>query len=244
MSSLGDYINLIRTIKIRRQLQKEKCCKISGRSGVEFNTCKFEGCNSVDRFTNLSHCTLGFGSYISRNTSLAFTEIGRFCTIGPFVHIIVGKHPSRDFVSIHPAFYSTAKQAGFTYVYKNRFCEDTYADSEKGIFVKIGNDVWIGDGVSILEGVKIADGTIIGAGAVVTKDTEPYSIIGGNPAKLIRYRFDQDDINFLLNLQWWNRGEKWISEYAEYFDDVKRLKSILKEKEDCCELCSRMDEKK
>lgn len=61
----------------------------------------------------------------------------------------------------------------------------------------------------------------------MVKDTEPYSIVGGNPAKLIRYRFEPDDIEFLMDLQWWNRDQKWIQEYAEYFDDIKSLKKIM-----------------
>ena len=230
MSELGDYIHLMKTIRIRRKMQKEIGCKIAGRSWVNFKNCKFEGNNVVGKFTILNHCTFGLGSYIARNSSLVNTEIGRFCAIGPNVHIINGRHPSRDFVSIHPAFYSTVKQAGFTYVNQNLFQEHVWVDSEKDMFVKIGNDVWIGDGVAIMEGVKIADGTIIGAGAVVVKDTEPYSIMGGNPARLIRYRFDKDDIDFLLSLQWWNYEAEWIRENAAYFNDIKKLKNLIKEK--------------
>lgn len=68
----------------------------------------------------------------------------------------------------------------------------------------IGNDVWLGHDVSIMPGVKIGDGAIIAAKSVVTKDVEPYTIVGGNPAKLIKYRFSQDKINALLDLKWWD----------------------------------------
>ena len=151
------------------------------------------------------------------------TAVGRYCAIGPHVHIVNGRHPSKTFVSIHPAFYSTAKQSGITYVQKNRFSEFAYADSEKGMFVDIGNDVWIGDGASIMEGVKVADGTIVGANALIVKDTEPYGVYGGVPARLIRYRFDEEDISFLMKLKWWEKDVEWICGYAEYFDDIKRL---------------------
>ena len=68
----------------------------------------------------------------------------------------------------------------------------------------IGNDVWIGNNVTIMPGVKIGDGAVIGTNATVTKDVEPYSIVAGNPAKLIRKRFDDETIEFLLKLKWWD----------------------------------------
>lgn len=228
MSGLGDYIRALRTRRVRKKLREEKACYIAGRSNVNFSNCEFEGGNSVGEFTILNHCIFGFGSYISQKSLLEYTSVGRYCAIGPYVHIVHGRHPSRKFVSIHPSFYSSAGQAGFTYVDETRFQEFSYADPDKKMLVAIGNDVWIGDGVSIMEGVHVADGTIIGAGAVVVKDTEPYSIVGGNPARLIRYRFDQEDIDFLLDLRWWNYDREWIQKYAEYFDDIEKFKEQIK----------------
>lgn len=231
MSGLGDYIRLVRTLGVRRKMQRKNGCQIDGRSCVNFANCEFEGNNKVDKFTILNHCSFGFGSYISESSCLVHTSVGRFCAIGPHVHIINGRHPTKGMASIHPAFYSTAKQAGFTYVNENKFEEFAYADPEREMFVCIGNDVWIGDSVSIMEGVSIADGTIIGAGAVVVKNTEPYSIVGGNPAKLIRYRYESDDINFLLDLKWWNQDREWIQRYAECFNDLEILKEKIKKKQ-------------
>ena len=227
MSDLGDCIRWIKTLRIRKRLKKLKNCQIDERSNINYSNCEFEGYNKVGKFTILNHCSLGLASYVSESSCLVNTSVGKYCAIGPFVHIVNGRHPTRKFVSIHPAFYSTGMQSGITYVSENRFTEFEYVDSKEEIFVCIGNDVWIGDGVSIMDGVTIADGTIIGAGAVVTKDTEPYSIVGGNPAKLIRYRFSEENIDFLLKLQWWNRDGEWIKMYAPYFDDVTSLKSIL-----------------
>ncbi len=73
-------------------------------------------------------------------------------------------------------------------------------------YTTIGNDVWIGYGAIIMRGVKIGDGAIIGAGAVVTKDVEPYSVVGGVPAKVIKYRYSEQEILELLNLKWWEYG--------------------------------------
>ncbi|MCM2535832.1 hypothetical protein NDK43_30565 [Neobacillus pocheonensis] len=74
-----------------------------------------------------------------------------------------------------------------------------------------------------MEGVKIADGSVIGTGAIVTKDTEPYSINIGIPSKKIKYRFSEEERQFLLNLKWWDKGEDWILKNKTYFEDVGLL---------------------
>jgi chloramphenicol O-acetyltransferase type B len=90
---------------------------------------------------------------------------------------------------------------------------------EKGIVsngnITIGNDVWIGFGVTIMSGVTIGDGAVIAANTNVVKDIEPYSIIGGNPAKLIKKRFSDEDIEFLLKLKWWDLPDNKIEENKE-----------------------------
>lgn len=78
----------------------------------------------------------------------------------------------------------------------------------------IGNDVWIGYGATIMPGVSIGDGVIIGALSCVTKNIEPYTIVGGNPAKTIRKRFDEETISFLLDLKWWNWPIEKVTQFA------------------------------
>lgn len=227
MSDIGDWYRQIKSVTIRKKLKQEKRCYISARSNVDYGTCVFEGNNQIGKFTIMHHCIMGLGSYVSESSVLERVEIGRYCSVGPHVHIINGRHPARDYVSTHPVFYAKETPIKKSFVKENRFEEFVYADKERKLFVEVGNDVWIGDGASIMEGVRIADGTIIAAGAVVVKDTQPYEIIGGNPAKHIRYRFEQEDIEFLLDIQWWKHDEEWIRQYADEFDNIKKLKSVL-----------------
>lgn len=96
----------------------------------------------------------------------------------------------------------------------------------------IGNDVWIGQNVTIMPGVKVGDGAVIAANATVTKNVEPYSIVGGNPAKLIKKRFSDEMIELLLKLQWWNWNEKRIFDKLEQLvslNDISALKKLVEE---------------
>lgn len=87
--------------------------------------------------------------------------------------------------------------------------------------VKIGNDVWIGYGVTIVNNVTVGDGAVIAAGSVVTKDVPPYAIVGGVPAKTIRYRFDEEVCKILLELEWWNFPEDILKVNIHLFQQDK-----------------------
>lgn len=193
---------------------------LAGRVSIGGNNTIFEGRNRINRGTYFKGC-IGYGSYIGSNAYID-GRIGKYCSIADNVTVIQGFHPTSGFVSTHPCFYSTEKQAGFTYVSSNRYDELRHADNS-GSNIIIGNDVWIGEGVKILSGVIVEDGAIIAAGAVVSKNVPAYAIVGGVPAKIIRYRFSDDVIQKLLNIQWWNRDPQWIEENSRYFDDVNDL---------------------
>ena len=160
---------------------------------------------------------LGYASYMGSNCHIR-ADIGRYCCIANGVTTTSGTHPTQDWVCMHPAFFSTQKQCGFSYVTQNLFDETTAP-------VQIGNDVWIGTNATLLGGITIGDGAIIAAGAVVTKDVAPYSIVGGVPAKLIKMRFDEEDIQFLLDFRWWEKSEDWIRTHADLFADIKTFKT-------------------
>lgn len=144
-----------------------------------------EGKINIGRFTTL----WGPGIFLfGRKDGI---EIGSFCSIARNVSIQEDYHnPSRV-----TTYFLETNLLGIS-LYEN-------AITSKGKVI-IGNDVWIGAGASILSGVTIADGVIVGAGAVVTKDIPSYAIVAGNPAKIIKYRFEQKKIDYLLELAWWN----------------------------------------
>lgn len=188
-----------------------------------------EGANIIDENTKIYKTYIGYGSVIGPNANIDNTVVGKYCSIGPNVKIIRGMHPTSVFVSTSNLFYSKKKPRGFTYVNRDKFEEYKYADEVNKKSVIIGNDVWIGNNAMIMEGVTIGDGAIVAAGAIVTKNVEPYSIVAGVPAKVIRYRFDKEEISFLLNLKWWDKGEEWIKQYANEFDSIDRFIKKLQE---------------
>lgn len=140
-------------------------------------------------------------------------SIGSFVSIAQNVNISQGNH-SIDGVSSHPFFL--LKRFGFL---ENDKAKEIPKDGP----VVIGHDVWIGRDVTILSSVNIGNGAVIAAGAVVTKDVPPYAIVGGVPAKVIRYRFDEETIEKLLALEWWCWGDQKIKENVDLFFDTKKF---------------------
>ena len=166
--------------------------------------------------------TVGRWTYFGEYTMVMHTEIGAFCSIAPNVIIGGGTHPTRGFVSTCPLFYSEHKGNPWG-----------KASDPTGIFhgenpkTYVGNDVWIGYGASILPGVRVGDGAIIAAGAVVTKDVQPYEIVGGVPAKHLRLRFDANDIAWLLELKWWRWPDERLKASRAGFSNVERLRQEI-----------------
>ncbi len=213
----------------RGRLKRKNNCIIHKKANVDLRNCIFEGDNYVDEHVLMRNCNIGKRSYVSAGSRLYQTRIGRYTCVAPNVSIVNGRHPTKEYVSVSPVFYSTSNSIGVSFCDSNRFEEIRYTDKVNNTLVDIGNDVWICDGVRILDGVTIADGTIVAAGAVVVRDTEPYSIVGGVPARLIRYRFDEEQIQKLMKIKWWDQSDEWIERNAEFYDNVDVfLKNIEK----------------
>lgn len=158
-------------------------------------------CDKIGAFTFFN------GNSVIRNVG----GIGRFCMIAPNVIMGLPNHSVSE-LSGHIIF-SKGDSAHFlqfcNYAEDNDECIEKIQEhrrSEGKGLIEIGNDVWIGQGAVIMTGVTIGDGAVIAAGSIVTKDVEPYTIVGGNPARVIRRRFDIKTIAKLLELQWWNYG--------------------------------------
>lgn len=170
--------------------------------------CSFQGWNVLHGDATVLNCTFGRFTYVSGGV-VSNSDIGAFTSIGPDVRVGgMGRHPT-TMLTTHPAFYSTLKQAGRTFVSENHFDEH--------IRTKIGNDVWVGAKAIVLDGVQVGDGVIIAAGAVVTRDVPPYAIVGGVPARIMRHRFDEVRVARLLELRWWEWPLEQLSRQCTVF---------------------------
>jgi acetyltransferase-like isoleucine patch superfamily enzyme len=179
----------------------------------EIINCRFGKFNTLYPEVSLSNVTMGDFTYVAVKSRLMNTDFGKFCSIGPEVLCGLGKHPTQNFVSTHPIFFSTIKQAQISFVADSHFDECTP--------IKIGNDVWIGARAIIMDGITIADGAIVAAGSVVTRDVPAYAIVGGVPAKVLRYRFDEVEIKYLMEFKWWDMDIGWLRSNATKFHNIQ-----------------------
>jgi acetyltransferase-like isoleucine patch superfamily enzyme len=217
-SSIAQGCSIARRSRISRS-QLGAMCTIDRR--VKIKESKLSGFNAIASCVRLTKVSLGLYSYIAKDTSLVDISIGKFCSIGNGVKNHLGNHPSRVFVSSHPVFYSPNTPTG-AFVEKGHF-------EEYGQNVEIGHDVWIGAESLLMDGTTIGNGAIVAARSVVTKDVPPYAIVGGTPAKLIRYRFDKEEIELLEESQWWNRDLSWMKKHVGLFHDVKKFAQAIRD---------------
>ena len=173
----------------------------------------------VGNGAQLVNTKIGKYSYLY-GTSAVNTDIGAFCSIAAGSTIGGGSHPT-TWASSSPVFYKGKN------VLNTNFSNNHYDEYKKTV---IGNDVWIGSKCLIKGGVIIGDGAIIGMGSVVTKDIPPYEIWGGNPAHFIRKRFDDETINKLLALKWWNMDDEELKQCGDLFNNPDALIAYLEEK--------------
>ncbi len=223
-SYLISWVNRLNKIRLRRKFN----ISYGKRVFIGFSVI-CEGNNVFERNSSITGSSIGYASYLGAGTNIQKAKIGRYCSIGPNVQCVFGKHPTNTFVSTHPAFFSTRKQSGFTYINEQKFEEfEKPRDAEGKYSIIIGNDVWIGANVTILDGVYIGDGAVIASNSLVNKDVEAYTIVGGVPAKPIKKRFDDEIISVLLDYKWWTKPEKWIAANAELFSDISKFIKVVK----------------
>lgn len=175
--------------------------------------CAIDRTAKVGTGSNCISVQMGRYSYMGKNNSVANTTIGSFCSIASYCAIGGGAHPL-DMVSTSPVFYGG----------KNVFGQNFGTlEIEINKSVTIGNDVWIGEGVFINDGITVGDGAIVGAHSVVTHDVPAYAVVVGAPAKVIRYRFSEDEIQKLLKLKWWDWSEEDLRKHGDQFASISAL---------------------
>lgn len=220
---ISNIVKNLSLLRIFLHIRREKDLFINRKNNLRLslsyniNNTKFGNNNFLGENVTLINSSIDDYSYVNSNSKIINTTIGKFCSIGSNVQIVLGKHPS-TFVSTHPAFYSNNK------LFKT-FADKTYIEEYNK--VEIGHDVWIAEGVVIPGGVKIGNGAIITAKAVITKDVESYSIVGGIPAKHIKYRFEDDLRKKLDDSKWWDWDENELKRNFKMFHDTSLFLEYL-----------------
>lgn len=169
---------------------------------------KIDKTSVVGTSCNVSSLVMDRYSYFGDHCQIVNAEIGAFCSISDHVFIGGAEHPM-DWISTSPVFQNVRHSGP-----SKRFAKFDLPKSKKTI---IGNDVWIGHGVTIKQGVVVGNGAVVGSNALVTKDVPPYAIVGGVPAKVIKYRFHQEVIDRLEEIQWWKLPDEKIEKMVELF---------------------------
>lgn len=170
----------------------------------------------IRRFTKLKNVKVGRYSRVNPFCSLANTTVGNFTGISYGSDIGLGRHPL-NYPSTQLIFYKINNM-------RNDWVKPI---SLKPKPVVIGNDVWIGIKTIVLDGVTVGDGAVVGAGSVVTKDVPPYAIVGGAPAKIIRYRFSPEIIERLLEIRWWDLSDEMIAKSIDFFHEPEVTLEII-----------------
>lgn len=175
--------------------------------------------SKVESGCNIVNTTMDRHSFCGYDCEIVNCEIGAFTSIANGVIIGGGMHPI-DWVSMSPVFYEGRDSVKTKFsVHKRESVKST----------SIGNDVWIGRNALIKQGVSIGTGAVVGMGSVVTKDVPPYTIVAGNPARVIRMRFEENTINELLKSEWWKMSDSKLNKFAYTFNNPVEFLKLIRE---------------
>ena len=163
-------------------------------------------------YPEMSLLTLGIRSYLVNGIVHSFTTdahilIGNYCSLAHMLHFYIGLNHNYHKITSYPL--GSIDNASND----NKHAEYNHPQ------IIIGSDVWIGGDVIIMSGVRIGNGAVIGAGTVIAKDVPPYAVVVGNPARIIKYRFDEETITRLQRIKWWNWPNEKIETFIPQFND-------------------------
>lgn len=213
-------LNLIKNRKLKKAFRDlggklaNGQCAFSKRTIATFE----EGVSLGRIYTESPRLSIGAHTYIRSGTTLSVvSSIGRFCSIGS--ECVIGQekytHPT-NWISTHPFQY-----------------EESLEYHPELSFTSIGHDVWLGHGATILEGVQVGTGAVIATRSLVTRDVPPYAIVGGNPAKIIRYRHSKEIIERLMASKWWDLDINFLkslplNDPTTFLDKIETTPSLPK----------------
>lgn len=195
-----------------------KILKKSRLSAVKNSTVDWT--SKIESGTTFYSSTMDRHSFCGYDCDIHYADIGSFTSIANGVVLGGGRHPM-EWVGMSPVFYEGRDSVKAKFATHKR-------DLVKRVLV--GHDVWIGRSAIVLPGVEIGNGAVVGAGSVVTKSVPAYGIVAGNPARLIRYRFDEATIVRLAAIQWWALPEDELFWLGPHFNNVEKFLEIVERK--------------